>query len=99
MQLDVRLKKPTLVLQMWLKQVLQQEYLTDIARWKAAMAAGSIERFLVPRVQAAQMGRGIAIPQAAVWNGAVTTLVRWMRNRVRNRSNMELPRMGIGDPG
>ena len=43
--LEVRLKKPTLVLQMWIKQVLQQEHLTDIARWRSAMVAGSLDRF------------------------------------------------------
>lgn len=46
---EVQLRKPTLVLQMWVKQVLQQEHLTDIAHWKANMAAGSIDRFLVAR--------------------------------------------------
>jgi len=44
--LDVRLKRSTLVLQMWLKQVKQQQLLTDLAREKDQMAIGSIERFL-----------------------------------------------------
>ena len=59
MPVEAPLKKHTLVLQMWIKQVLQQEYLTDIARWRAAMAVGSIDRFLVPFANVQQLGGGI----------------------------------------
>ena len=49
--LDMRLKRSTLVLQMWVKQVRQQELLTDLARQKAQMATGSIEKFLQPQLR------------------------------------------------
>ena len=99
MPMEVRLKKPTLVLQMWVKQVFQQEYLTDIARWRAKMAAGSIDRFLRPRSDL-QKSRDICdVQRQVLWNGAAVKIGRWMQHRARTRSNVELPRMGIGDPG
>jgi hypothetical protein len=97
--LDVRLRKPTLTLQMWLKQVAQQEKLTDIARMKAKMKEGSIIRFLLPRtVIARQEHFDSGQQEEAQWT-ASHTLVRWVRRCLRFRSNVELPRAGIGDPG
>mmetsp|Transcript_5532 Transcript_5532/g.8164 ORF Transcript_5532/g.8164 Transcript_5532/m.8164 type:complete len:185 (+) Transcript_5532:530-1084(+) len=92
MPLAARLKKPTLVLQMWIKQVLQQEFLNDIARQKAKMKEGSILRFLVPR-SAIAMGAKVAGGQikGLEWNAA-DTLVRWARQLLRHRSKVELPR-------
>jgi hypothetical protein len=92
--LEVRLKKPTLVLQMWLKQVLQQEQLTDIERFRTHMQQGSIERFLVPRrIKCGQQHSNVCPVDAA------STIVRWLTGFLRARSKSELPRMGIGDPG
>ena len=99
MPLEVRLKKPTLTLQMWIKQVLQQEHLTDIARWKAAMSAGCIDKYLVPRPTFLKSeGKFVEQPEALQYRSGAT-IVKWMRHRVRIRSSFELPRMGIGDPG
>jgi hypothetical protein len=94
--LEVRLTKPTLALQMWIKQVLQQEQLTDIARKRALIHGGSIERFLLPRVVIRRQGRMAGDPH---YRAAVNKIACWLQRMVRFRSTMELPRMGIGDPG
>jgi len=94
--LEVRLTKPTLVLQMWIKQVLQQEQLTDIARKRASLHGGSIERFLLPRVVIRRQRRMAGDPH---YRAAVNKIACWLQRMVRFRSTMELPRMGIGDPG
>ena len=97
--LEVRLRKPTLTLQMWVKQVLRQEYLTDIARQKAMMQKGSIERFLRPRQSLQVERRGeqfLGLNRG--WISA-RNISRWWRRRLRYQSKVEMPRMGIGDPG
>mmetsp|Transcript_5782 Transcript_5782/g.8511 ORF Transcript_5782/g.8511 Transcript_5782/m.8511 type:complete len:609 (+) Transcript_5782:1683-3509(+) len=97
--LEVRLQKPTLTLQMWLKQVLRQEHLTDIARQKAMMQKGSIERFLRPR-EAIQGGRAAGpFLRLEQQRAAGLAISRWCRWCLRYWSNVEKPRMGIGDPG
>jgi hypothetical protein len=97
--LEVRLQKSTLVLQMWLKHVDQQEKLTDVVRMKARMQEGSILRFLVPR-SAVRVGvkNGCGQNNRLIRNAA-SKLVRWARCFLRFRSKVELPRAGIGDPG
>ena len=92
-------KKSTLVLQMWIKQVLQQERLTDIARQKAVMAAGSIVKFLRPRVAVTGQRQDSNSMQWMVRAVAGNKIVWWLRHHVRFRFNTEMPRMGIGDPG
>lgn len=99
MPLEVRLKKSTLVLQMWLKQVLQQEHLTDIARRRAFMSAGSIVKFLRPRVAAVRKSRDSNVLQRVVRASAGYKVVWWLRRHGRFQSRTEMPRMGIGDPG
>ena len=96
--LSVRLQKPTLVLQMWLKQITRQERITAAVEKKAAMAAGSILPFLVrQRVLGREVSTGRGRCPAVLRVGA--KLVRWARFVLRRRSNLELPRAGIGDPG
>ena len=96
--LAVRLAKPTLLLQMWIKQVLQQERLTDIARQKAQMEMGSIDKFLKPRVMRRRRYQ-VATDQLQAQGPAISTIVWWWRRSARCMSRVELPRMGIGDPG
>mmetsp|Transcript_24229 Transcript_24229/g.34712 ORF Transcript_24229/g.34712 Transcript_24229/m.34712 type:complete len:85 (-) Transcript_24229:68-322(-) len=84
---------------MWIKQVLQQERLTDIARQKAFMEVGSLERFLHPRNRIPVRQVGVAAQWLPRQVNAVARLSRWWCKLVRFRSKVELPRMGIGDPG
>ena len=96
MPLEVRLTKPTIVLQMWIKQVLQQERLTDIERFRVCMQHGSIKRYLTPRTMPQQLHRVYDVPCS---QNAAVLITRWLRGIIRYKSCMELPRMGIGDPG
>ena len=97
--IEARLKRSTLVLQMWLKQVLQQEHLTDISQQKARMDGGSIQRFLQPRDHMAlrQGADKTQSHQQRVF--AVAVISKWWTRRVRFRPRVVMPRMGIGDPG
>ena len=93
--LSVRLRKPTMVLQMWLKQVARQERITVAVSEKAAMKAGSILPFLVER-------RIPSVRRSAVTkahSSLVGQLLRWARGCLRRRSRVEMPWAGIGDPG
>mmetsp|Transcript_1509 Transcript_1509/g.2347 ORF Transcript_1509/g.2347 Transcript_1509/m.2347 type:complete len:85 (-) Transcript_1509:235-489(-) len=84
---------------MWIKQVLQQEMLTDIARQKAMMQAGSIEKFMLPKEEIQRRWQMTRDQQRKLQLHAMTTISWWWRRRVRFKSKMELLQMGIGDPG
>ena len=84
---------------MWLKQVLRQEHLTDIARQKAWMQKGSIERFLQPRRAGHRMQDITSSIASVQYQVAVEVIRGWWRQTKRHRSNVEMPRMGIGNPG
>ena len=97
--LESRLKRSTVVLQMCLKQVLQQEHLTDISRQKARMDAGSIQRFLQPRAHMASRQGADETQSHRQRVLAVAVISTWWNWRVRFRPRGVQPRMGIGDPG
>ena len=96
---EAQLKRSTLALQMWLKQVLQQERLTDIHRQKARMEAGSIERFLQPRDFTKMWWGLVNLHSSKQQVAAATRISRWWIRLVRVKPKMSMPRMGIGDPG
>ena len=100
MPLEVRLKKSTIVLQMWLKQVAQQERITDLIWQRAYMEVGSIGKYLVPRQLAHSRNTSQSDEQQAwVQHKAASIIVQMLKRRAYYRSTVELPRAGIGDPG
>jgi hypothetical protein len=84
---------------MWLKQVAQQERITDMVRQKAFMQYGSLDKFLVPKQELRRRRMEDDSVQQGRLFQAARVIIRMMKRHLRYQSKVEQPRAGIGDPG
>ena len=96
---EVRLKQSTVHLQMWLRQVHQQERITILAKEKAQMTGNSLLPYLIPRSEICRRSNVSHAIDVQHQGQAAGMIGRFMRRALRYRSNVELPFVGIGDPG
>ena len=97
--LIVQLRKSTVHLQMWIRQVTQQERITILAREKAQMAGNSLIPYLVPWSEISRTQHKCFAVGVQQQCRAAGLIGRFMRRFLRHRSMVEMPFAGIGDPG